>query len=263
MRLWIAGLLLAAVMALGAGSAVAATSASPGEIHHGLPGELGVRLLDPTPGAILAGGSWASLAWEPEGDLPPPHAGIDEWEAFLSLDGGRTYAIRITPHLDLDVRRISWPVPSIPSDDARLLLHLGNGAREWAIELPRRFSILPTLGVEQLTGLSLASTLAPGRGQAARPGELGVTSWVEGNRRGLRLHRVETPSPSRRLAAFEGRSPTPELGTEGEEGPPSLAALGDGGGGEPIPPVSPPRPRERPSPPSSRTQLALIQRLNE
>ena len=49
----------------------------------------------------------------------------EEWEAFLSFDGGATYPVRITPHLDLELRRVRWQVPAIPtsvsvSDDAAL-----------------------------------------------------------------------------------------------------------------------------------------------
>src|SRR5262245_26910998 len=96
-----------------------------------------VRLVAPQAGATLAAGSSSELEWAPLSPLQ----GVEEWEAFLSLDGGETYPLRITPHLDRDLRRVRWQVPGIPTSQARLLLRFGDEHREAYLELPQRFSI--------------------------------------------------------------------------------------------------------------------------
>src|SRR6185436_20466979 len=69
-----------------------------------------VRLVSPHDGATLVAGTTAELEWTP---LEPfaRLAEVEEWEAFLSLDSGKTYPVRITPHLDQDLRRVRWQVP--------------------------------------------------------------------------------------------------------------------------------------------------------
>src|SRR4051795_4705942 len=66
-----------------------------------------VRLVSPQAGATLTAGSTVELEWAPLAQLTQLKD-AEEWEAFLSLDGGRTYPIRITPHLDLDLHRVQW-----------------------------------------------------------------------------------------------------------------------------------------------------------
>jgi hypothetical protein len=80
-----------------------------------------------------------------------------EWEAFLSLDGGRTYPVRITPHLDLSIRRrFHFQVPAFPTRDG---LAVPVGASEpLATPLPGRLetgsAVLPPVrpSVRVLTG---------------------------------------------------------------------------------------------------------------
>jgi hypothetical protein len=144
-----------------------------------------VRLLSPAPGAALVAGGAAELAWEPV----PSFAGlpaVEEWEAFLSFDGGATYPLRLTPHLDQDVRRISWRVPSIATGDARILLRFGDERRETAVALPEPF-VIEARAVPLPLGdgsLSLARRAARAAGEPALPGHRGVAAWVEGTRRG-------------------------------------------------------------------------------
>src|SRR5258708_1421835 len=93
-------------------------------------------------GVVLHGGSLArierpaSIAFE---------GGANEWEAFLSVDGGHYYAIRITPHLDADVRSFVWRVPNVVSRNPRILIRVGDERSERAIELPGAFTIVPDL----------------------------------------------------------------------------------------------------------------------
>src|SRR5579885_3146026 len=92
-------LLLAALLAVGLARLAAATA-------------LPVRLVSPGRGAILQAGSTAVLEWMPDSCLA--HDDWEEWEAFLSVDGGTSYPFRITPHLDRDLREIRFKVPDLP-----------------------------------------------------------------------------------------------------------------------------------------------------
>lgn len=140
------------------------------------------RLVAPVPGRELAAGSLAVVEWEGE----PPLEEAEEWEAFLSLDGGRTHPLRITPHLDLSVRRFTFRVPAFPTRDARFLLRYGDERREVEVETPYRFTIVPGWGGV----VSPASRISLSRGERARPGDDGVVVWVEGARDGSGLREV-------------------------------------------------------------------------
>lgn len=182
-----------------------------------------VRLEAPLHGAELQAGSVAALAWEPLGpfDLLPQ---VQEWEAFLSLDGGAHYPIRITPHLDRDLRRVFWQVPHFPTRDARLLLRFGDEHRETALELQERFAISGTAPLDLWTVSRAASP-----GEPARPGDAGVVLWAQGTRHG---------GSSRQVIAWEGlglasgRSMIPavaeELALESEDPVPDPTPLSAG-----------------------------------
>src|SRR4051812_13772676 len=149
-----------------------------------------VRLVAPRAGATLAAGSTAELEWTPLAGFDHLSK-IEEWEAFLSVNGGASYPLRITPHLDQDLRRIRFQVPPLPTPDARILLRFGDEDRETAVVLPERFSILasPHLlpALDPAFGLACRAT-APG--EPALPGQAGVVAWVEGSRRGGGLRQV-------------------------------------------------------------------------
>ncbi len=139
-----------------------------------------IRLTAPGAGATLTAGSTAELAWEALPGLTPL-ARVEEWEAFLSVDGGATYPLRVTPHLDQDLRRVRWQVPAVPTDDARLLLRLGDERREIVVELPQRFAIVPAPAIPIPF---LFASIAQAPGEPALPGSPGVFAWVTGSRRG-------------------------------------------------------------------------------
>jgi len=167
-------------------------------------GSVPVRLVSPQNGATLTAGSTVELEWAPLAGL----AGAEEWEAFLSLDGGETYPVRITPHLDLDLRRVQWRVPAVSTRSARLLLRFGDEHEERELELPHRFAIVPAPAPPPVADLSLAR-VAPSRGEPARPGHAGVVSWMEGSRRGGSLRQViaaEQPGARERLAPPESHA---------------------------------------------------------
>src|SRR2546430_11687511 len=98
-----------------------------------------IQLIEPVQGTSLSGGSTVVLKWSAEGIDEQSH--IEEWEAFLSLDGGRYYGVRITPHLDISIREFRWVVPNVDSVDARILIRLGDERAETAFELPRSIRI--------------------------------------------------------------------------------------------------------------------------
>lgn len=143
-----------------------------------------LRLVSPAAGTELVAGSQAVLAWEAVADLR-----AEEWEAFLSLDGGRTYPLRLTPHLDLSIRRFAFRVPDLPTSRARLLIRYGNeGEEEEEAEAPWIFAIAAGPSPSAFTSPSLVQRFSPG--ERARRGDRGVIVWTEGTRGGSELRVV-------------------------------------------------------------------------
>lgn len=207
-----------------------------------------VELVAPSAGHVLVAGSDAELAWEPgEGGTLQ---GAEEWEAFLSLDGGATYPLRITPHLDLDVRRVRWRVPSVPTRDTRLLLRFGDERRETVVELPLTWTIVPASGGE---AAALAESLAApppmvASGEPARAGERGVVAWVEGTRRGLGWRQVAgAPWLTMGARLDDPAAASDAIAAVVPRGSPAALAAPDSGagtssvarGGRPLPATSP------------------------
>ncbi len=154
-----------------------------------------VELVAPLPASVLVAGSTAELAWRPLADAPAL-AGAEEWEAFLSLDGGRTFAVRLTPHLDLALRRVAFQVPDLPSDSARLLLRFGDERQERAVLLPGPLRIVRDPSPAPRAG-NLWRERTFTAGEPARSGEPGVVFWEEGRRDGSGSHsREAAPTPS-------------------------------------------------------------------
>jgi len=140
-----------------------------------------VELIAPRAGALLEGGSETTLQWS--ATSLPPHA--EEWEAFLSFDGGRYYATRITPHLDADRRSFRWRVPNVAASNVRILLRVGNEREERAIEFPQTFRIVP--GVVRREVPEVHAALTEAAGESALPASPPVMEWVSGDRRGAGL----------------------------------------------------------------------------
>ncbi len=104
-----------------------------------------VRFLSPGSGEALSPGTIVEVRWTSlcgaarEGRL-------DESELVLSLDGGRTFPVRVSPELRACASRFLWKVPALPADHARLALRAGAEERDEteAIEvLTSDFRILP------------------------------------------------------------------------------------------------------------------------
>jgi hypothetical protein len=164
-----------------------------------------LRLLAPASGATLRGGSFAELRWSAS-DVP---ASAEEWEAFLSVDGGKYYAFRVTPHLEIDRRRFTFIVPNVDTHDARILIRTGDEVHESHFEAHESFSIVRDPGAEQL----IPRVLQFGRGEAAREGDPGVVSWASGARNGSGLtQQTSSPVLPRSLCRLtEDRIDAPEV----------------------------------------------------
>jgi hypothetical protein len=147
------------------------------------------RLVSPSHGTELLAGSEVTLEWTDAG-LPRLPDTVEEWEAFLSVDGGRTWPLRITPHLDISIRRFAFRVPAFPTRDARLLLRFGDERNEVELEMPQRLSISGDLHRDSWP---VVLDLASQRGERARPddpNDPGTVIWIEGSRDGSGLREV-------------------------------------------------------------------------
>ena len=148
-----------------------------------------LRLAAPRAGETLHGGGFATIAWS--ADALPPQS--EEWEAFLSIDGGKYYAFRITPHLDLDIQRFDFVVPNVDTRNARILIRAGDEKRETLFEIPDRFTIVRDASAEVQVPQASAA-----RAEAARDGDPAVVAWAEGDRAGSNVtQRASMPVPSR------------------------------------------------------------------
>jgi len=153
-----------------------------------------VHLVAPANGTTLRGGSFAELSWSAT-RLPPES---EEWEAFLSVDGGKYYAFRVTPHLDIDLRRFTFVVPNVDTRNARIMIRTGDEEQETHFESDGSFTIVRDENVEE----SVNRLGQSGRGESAREGDAPVISWIDGDRDGSELEeRVGLLEPSASIAA--------------------------------------------------------------
>jgi hypothetical protein len=212
-----------------------------------------IEQIAPSDGAVLVGGQTAELRWSELAAFAQLEE-IEEWEAFLSVDGGKSYPFRITPHLDHDVRALRWQVPPVATPDARLLFRFGNERKEEVgFRPPVRFKIAVEASSPPPITLAEASS---SRGEAALSGQPGVLSWVAGSRRGTGLRQVEArcpielhPTPG--LAAGFAFEPVPfapderrievraDLGASSSLSPQTAKASFQRGTESPAPPISP------------------------
>ena len=177
-----------------------------------------LSVISPAGGTILRGGHFYTLAWT-AGSLP---ARAEEWEAFASVDGGRYYCARLTPHLDINVRRFDVLIPNIDSDDFRLLIRTGDERQETIIELPQRFRIRADATADLASALTPAA-VAP---ESARPGERPVVLWSSGDRSGACV-RNEVAAKPQQIDARATERPDDETTASFSQVPATLALLED------------------------------------
>jgi hypothetical protein len=179
-------------------------AAAPGLALAGMSGPAPVRLVEPAADTVWRSGESATLAWEP---LPgfERWQRVEEWEAFLSVDGGRTYSVRLTPHLDADRRTVQVIVPELASDDARLVLRFGDEVEEREVETAARLRIVR--GSKSVAVAIRRRSLAPG--EAVRAGAPPTLFWTEGSRDGSRASEREAALPPGSAVGPAARSHTP------------------------------------------------------
>lgn len=161
-----------------------------------------LRVISPGASATLRGGSFATLQWTAQ-TLPQQ---AEEWEAFLSLDGGKYYAFRITPHLDIDRRQFDFVVPNVDTGNARILIRTGDEKRESLFEIPQSFSIVRDSKAE---AIATSAVVNIGRAEAARAGDPLVVAWADGDRAGSRVTQHASTTSATNLAAVGGTKSTP------------------------------------------------------
>lgn len=147
----------------------------------------------PLGGSRVTVGDFVPIAWQ--GDIAALRAaGATEWEAFLSVDGGKSYPLRITPHLDLAHDQFRWQVPAYPTRRARLLLRFGDERDEHIVESSTEFEIVaPNRPVHLWQPVRWR---VGGRGEKPRPSDRGVLVWTEGDRFGGDLQTVAAIDPT-------------------------------------------------------------------
>jgi len=80
--------------------------------------------------------------------LEPAMTGVEERELVLSLDGGKTFPLRLTGEIGPGDRAASWRVPALPTEHAVLALREGgDGIEEGIVAVSAEFVILPGPGV--------------------------------------------------------------------------------------------------------------------
>jgi hypothetical protein len=175
----------------------------------------------PYEGEVLRGGARATVSWS----APELPRFAEEWEAFLSVDGGKYYGYRITPHLDLDQRQFTFDVPNFETESARILIRAGDERREIEIELPQTFVIQQ----DHARALTIAplQVVEEKRGEPARPGDRGVIEWIDGNRDGSALtprSALQRPVTLTATSTLEEKSDPLELpGIRSNSAPPADA----------------------------------------
>jgi hypothetical protein len=86
-------------------------------------GTYAAKLISPTAGQILVPGQQVRVEWKTV--LPRVDLSWCELELYLSLDGGASFAFRITPHLDPRATFFYWNVPNLPTNTAVLDIRFG------------------------------------------------------------------------------------------------------------------------------------------
>ncbi len=147
-------------------------------------------------------------------------AAADEAELVLSLDGGRTFALRVSPEADSreDAGGFVFTVPNLPSPNAVLGLRAGRkGEGERLVAVSELFVLLgsPSAPLEPLRKvrgeLATLEAAAEGREEAPGPGFGPAGSSLEAATEAFDLDdgdedAVDVPSPAENLSPAKRRS---------------------------------------------------------
>ena len=87
------------------------------------PPDYSPTLISPKAGQVLYPGQVVRVEWKPSIQYKwPSYCEIELW---LSLDGGRTYTLSITPSVDPNTTFFYWTVPNTPTGAAVLDVRFG------------------------------------------------------------------------------------------------------------------------------------------
>ena len=81
------------------------------------------RLISPRAGQVLHPGQVVKVAWR--STFPDVVLESCEAEVFLSLDGGQTFTVWISPWIDPKAQFFYWTVPNLPTNEAVLDIRFG------------------------------------------------------------------------------------------------------------------------------------------
>jgi len=81
------------------------------------------QLISPTAGQVLYPGQRVMVQWKAA--IPKTDAHGCEMEVWLSLDGGRSFTLCLTPHIDPHAAYFYWTVPNTPTNAAVLDIRFG------------------------------------------------------------------------------------------------------------------------------------------
>ncbi len=84
-----------------------------------------VRLISPTAGQVLYPGQKVRVEWQISIPDPINWPSCEEMELWLSLDGGTTYIMQVSPCMDPRTRFFYWIVPNMPTNAAVLDVRYG------------------------------------------------------------------------------------------------------------------------------------------
>jgi len=184
------------------------------------------RLVSPAPGTFVVPGRAARI------EIGGAPSGAEEWEAFVSLDGGRTYPLRVTPHLPIAERAFDWTVPALAPGTLRVKVRFGTRGTEREFLLEGRFDVATGDAGDLLASeaAALGQPPAPGEEQtvawidrangrarlvvpAARPGVASTARWIAGRRAAVpapkRRERFDRPEPGSVSLATRRAAPFP------------------------------------------------------
>ena len=86
-------------------------------------GTYSATLISPRVGQVLHPGQKIRVEWR--STLPNINLGACEMEVWLSVDGGRTFTMWISPWLDPKAQNFDWTVPNTPTNAAVIDIRFG------------------------------------------------------------------------------------------------------------------------------------------
>ena len=89
------------------------------------PPSFSATLTSPTAGQVLYPGQRIRVEWQTSSPFSVRYPSYCEIELWLSLDGGNTYTMQITPSMDPNTRFFYWTVPNTPTNSALLDIRFG------------------------------------------------------------------------------------------------------------------------------------------